>query len=351
MNQWNFSSLEGILSKDTLTLNEWFDIWLKEYKIDHIKPSSVQTYQAMYMKRIKNTLGFFPLEQIRPFHLQQIYNSMVKQDFSSGYLHCIQAMLHNIFQIALYNDLITKNPCTGVTLPPHYAENPKVLTLEQQQELLRFLKQKKWNKYQPTIITLLGTGMRVGELLALTWSDIDFTHHSISINKSLTYIRDLKDNHYHFQATTPKTRNSYRTLPISSIVEKNLKQQKKWLEQRKKNGSWHPLEDFENLVFPNKYGHPQQRGAVQKILNRIVKEMNNATYNELSKKQPMPLIHPHTLRHSFATRCFEAGIPAKTIQMLLGHNSIQLTMDIYTHVSEDKKKIDMEKLNHIIDAM
>lgn len=351
MNKSSVSTQENYFFNHSISLNEWFEIWMQEYKIDHIKLSSVQTYQTMYTKRIKDILGNCPLEQIRPFHLQKIYNSLLKQDLSSGYLHCIHAMLHNVFQIAVYNDLMVKNPCTGVILPAHYSQKPKVLTLEEQQALLQFLAQSRWNKYQPIIITMLGTGVRVGELLALNWSDIDFSNKTISINKSLAYIRDTKNNHYHFQITTPKTHNSYRTIPMSNIVEKNLKHQKCWLQQRKKHDQWQPIENFGDLVFPNKYGHPQQRGAVQRILNNIVNAMNNNDFDKSLKIQQMPSLHPHTLRHSFATRCFEVGIPAKTVQMLLGHNSVQLTLDIYTHVSERKKKIDMEKLNHIIDII
>lgn len=343
----SISDLDKIFSNDTLTLDEWFDIWLQEYKIDHIKLSSVQTYQTMYNKRVKDILGDYLLNQIRPFHLQKIYNTLLRSKLSSGYLHCIHAMMHNIFQIAVNNDLLAKNPCTGVTLPNQYSQKPKVLTLEEQQELLQFLSQDNWNKYQPMITIMLGTGVRVGELLALTWSDIDFQNKSISINKSLAYLKD-ENNHFHFQATTPKTRSSCRVIPMSNSVEVSLKQQKAWLREQCCRKNWAPIPNFQNLVFPNRYGHPQQRGAVQRILNRIVSAMNARNTHNVAL---MPPLHPHILRHSFATRCFEVGIPVKTIQILLGHNSIQLTMDIYTHVSEEKKKVDMEKLNRIVDTI
>jgi len=347
MNKSSISVLDKVFSENPLTLNEWFNIWLQEYKVDHIKLSSVQTYQTMYNKRVKDILGDCPLDQIRPFHLQKIFNTLLRNKLSSGYLHCIHAMMHNIFQIAVNNDLLVKNPCTGVTLPNEYSQKPKVLTLEEQQELLQFLNQDKWKKHQPMITIMLGTGVRVGELLALTWTDVDFENKSISINKSLAYLKD-ENNHFHFQTTTPKTRTSCRTIPMSHSVEVSLKQQKIWLQEQRCNECWQPKAKFENLVFPNKYGHPQQRGAVQRILNRIVSAMNTRNSHNII---PMPPLHPHILRHSFATRCFEVGIPAKTIQMLLGHNSIQLTMDIYTHVSEEKKKVDMEKLNQIVDLI
>ncbi len=346
MKESSISSFDKILFDETLTLDEWFEIWLQEYKINHIKTSSVQTYQTMYNKRITNILGNFPLTQVRPFHLQRLYNNLLKKNLSSGYLHCIHSMLHNIFQIAVYNDLLAKNPCTGVILPNQYSQKPKVLTLEEQQNLLEFLSRDKWLKYQPMVTIMLGTGVRVGELLALTWSDIDFENKTISINKSLAYLKD-ENNHFRFQFTTPKTPSSCRTIPVSHSVECQLKQQKAWLKEQSKHDSWKPAENFDNLVFPNKYGHPQQRGAVQRILNRIVSAMNSRNSPNIA---PMPALHPHILRHSFATRCFEVGIPAKTIQMLLGHNSIQLTLDIYTHVSEEKKKVDMEKLNRIVDT-
>ena len=116
-------------------------------------------------------------------------------------------------------------------------------------------------------------------------------------------------------------------------------------------GSFHPKEGFESLVFTSTIGTPQQHISVQKVLNRIVEKINEEKMKKVSENGNSPFfmehINLHALRHSFATRCFEADIPAKTVQMLLGHSAIKITLDLYTHVSESKKIKDIQKLEHV----
>ena len=119
----------------------------------------------------------------------------------------------------------------------------------------------------------------------------------------------------------------------------------------KLHGNWQPHEGFETLVFTGSKGQPQQTASIQNILKRMVKSINDEEADKAIKENRTPVImehlHPHALRHSFATRCFEADIPPKTVQMLLGHANIQITLNLYTHVSAEKKLQDMQKLDKI----
>ena len=130
-----------------------------------------------------------------------------------------------------------------------------------------------------------------------------------------------------------------------------MKRQKLNQSYLKLHGKWQPHEGFEALVFTGSTGQPQQTASIQNILNRIVKSINDEEVSKATKENRTPVImehlHPHALRHSFATRCFEADIPPKTVQMLLGHANIQITLDLYTHVSEEKKLRDMQKLDNL----
>lgn len=153
-----------------------------------------------------------------------------------------------------------------------------------------------------------GTGLRSGELRGLTWSDIDFRKREISINKTLVYIKDMETKKYVFKYQTPKTKNSIRIIPMQESVYKALKRQKIQLkEMQLMCEGWENLEGFE----------------------------------------PIPHFYPHALRHTFATRCFEAGIEAKVVQGFLGHYSIAITLDLYTHVTDDKAKSEMDKLQNL----
>ena len=194
--------------------------------------------------------------------------------------------------------------------------------------------------------------MRAGEMLGLTWDDVDFRKKEIRINKTLVYIKDMETRRYKFMYQTPKTKNSIRTIPMLDSVYHALKKQKvQCMEMQMRAEDWQPLEGFENLVFVGRNGKPVSNHTFQKSLDDIVKminaerkassEQNKATY------EPIEHVHPHALRHTFATRCFEAGMEAKSVQMFLGHFSISITLDLYTHVTDDKQRQELNKLENL----
>lgn len=333
-------------SNNALTLNEWFEIWYWDYKSIIVKKSTLQIYHSIYQNQIAPILGNCSLPQIKAYHIQKLYNHILGQNLSSKYLHDIHNLLHNMFDAAISNDIILKNPCMGVIMPSISQKERRVLSVKEQQLLLNITQQSKWKQYEPIIRILLGTGMRIGELFALTWQDIDFQQHQITINKTLVYLPNTQTKKYEFSFQTPKTKNAIRSIPMQSNVEYAFREQLIMQQQQKQNSRWNPLTGFENLVFLNKYGHPRQRSALQKTLNNLIASINreNQLVQNNSTIPYMLPIHPHTLRHTFATRCFEAGIPPKTVQMILGHSNIQITLDLYTHVSNQKKRSDLQKL-------
>lgn len=334
---------------NALSLNDWFEIWYWDYKSIIVKRSTLQIYYSIYQNQVAPILGNYLLSQIKAYHIQKLYNHILEHNLSSKYLHDIHSLLHNIFDAAISNDIIIKNPCMGVIMPNISQKERRVLSVEEQQLLLNITQQAKWKQYEPIIKILLGTGMRIGELFALTWQDIDFQEHQITINKTLVYLPDTQTNKYKFSFQTPKTKNAIRSIPMQHNVENAFRKQIIIQQQQKQNSRWNPLVGFDDLIFLNKYGHPRQRGALQKTLNHLIASINRE--NQLTQKNSassyMLPIHPHTLRHTFATRCFEAGIPPKTVQMILGHSNIQITLDLYTHVSNQKKRSDLQNLEKV----
>lgn len=283
-----------------------------------------------------------PLCEIRTMHIQQMHNSL---ELSSKYQHCIHAILSNMLEIAVQNDLIAKNPCRGVKLQSLQNKHRRVLSSEEQQLFVTLMQQPRWHDRSFPIIVLLGTGIRVGELLALTWDNIDLKQKTICIEKTLLYLWNTDLQKYTFSFQSPKTDCSKRYIPMSTIVQNAFLQQYDKIQQLKQNThKWSPLENFENIVFANSHGRPMQRRDIQNILDRMTDELNKQASKSSTSSYYIEHIHPHTLRHSFATRCFEAGIPPKVVQTLLGHSSIQITMDLYTHVSSDMCRENMKKL-------
>lgn len=338
---------------DKITLNAWFQIWLNDYKANEIKTTTKQHYETLYRCHVENQLGTRYLSSIKPVHIQALYNNFMKQGLSAKYLQNVNAMLCNIFEIAVKNDILLKNPCKGAIRPPVVSKEKRVLSIEEQKRLVHFIQRKEWKFYEPMITTLLGTGMRVGELQALQWMDIDFENRVITINKTLVYVKKPDGGKYHFEIQSPKTTFGNRVIPMKNDVWEALKRQKENQEYLRKQKHWKPLKGFENLVFSGDKGQPQQRGAIQSLLNSLVVAMNEEETKKAKEENREPVymehLHPHALRHSFATRCFEADMSSKTVQVLLGHASIQMTLDLYTHVSEKKKQEEMLKLDGIFE--
>lgn len=358
LNDKRYEAEHGIAgSAEKLTLDRWYQIWLEDYKIPNIKETSVNTYKQTYSCYIQKELGSKYLKQIKPVHIQKMYNALTERGIAPKTINDIQAMLHNIFETAIANDLIIKNPCNGIARPAKEKQKVDALSVSEQNTFLHYLDKDKWKQYKPLVVTLLGTGMRIGECLGLTWNDIDFENREIYINRTLVYVKDLNTDKYMFKFQSPKTENSKRIIPMLNDVVSALKQQSKNQKRLRlyMGAEWQPLQSFENMVFTSPKGTPCQKSEIRKHLVRIVAEINadEKVLAEQEQREPVMMKHikPHMFRHTFATRCFENDMPPKTVQHILGHSNISMTMNLYTHISEDKKKADMKKLEGMFSAV
>lgn len=200
-------------------------------------------------------------------------------------------------------------------------------------------------KYDTLFTLALATGLRIGELLALSWGDIDFTKKTITVNKTLQYMKNKETNKFEYIVQTPKTRTSKRTIPLLESLVFILKRQKREQEKQIKRmgDKWEPIvaAGLDNLVFTTEFGKPFDRNSINRVLTSIVNGMNK------ERTEPFEHFTPHTLRHTFATRCFENGIPPKVVQEYMGHSTLQMTMDLYTHVMEETKTEEIKKLEKV----
>lgn len=327
-----------------VSLNQWFEIWLKECKENVVKESTIYHFKTYYSNYVRDRLGKRDIHDIRMIQVKKLYNSMKDKGYKTNTIKKVNNILHNMFAYAVRNDLISRNPCDGVVIPKTEEKERRVLTREEQEEFLGFVKQDThYSRYYTLFATGFGTGLRIGELLALAWEDIDYENMVIHVRKTMVYLPD--EQGMQFKLQTPKTKKSVRDVPLLGSVGKVLKRhytaQKR--QMLKMGSKWKPIQKdgFENLIFTTEFGTPYDRNMINRTMHQIVEKMNQ------NRKEPLEYFTPHTMRHSFATRCFENGIPAKVVQEVLGHASINMTMDLYTHVIDETKQKEMEKLNYI----
>lgn len=350
MEDLKYEVRHGLKGKgDSIILDSWFDVWLNTHKKHTIKESTQVRYDDFYHRYIKNQIGKRKVSEFKPIMLERLLHDMAEKDYSTKTIRDVYNILNAMFKYAVHNRIITFNPCEGVDIPKTKTKPIRVLTIEEQREVLA---KAKGRIHENLIQVALGTGMRGGELLGLTWDNVDFKKHEIKIDRTLVYIKNLKTMKYFFKYQTPKTENSIRVIPMQESVYKALKRQRIQLkEMRLASSDWEPLEGFENLVFTGRNGKPITERSFQVSLNWIENAINKERKKQAEKNEtefePIPHFYPHALRHTFATRCFEAGIDAKVVQGYLGHYSIAITLDLYTHVTNDKAKMEMDKLENL----
>lgn len=272
--------------KKTITLAAWLDRWLELYKIPNLKPLSVRNIQK-YLSRAYRELGDKKITEITTDDLQAFllrFDSPTMRDSCKIYLT-------EAFRKANLQGLIKTNPCLALEIKKSKSGKRQALTTEQQDMFVEAIRD---NAYEPLFLFLLGTGLRIGEALALTWEDIDVEHKSVSVTKNVVFIEGKK-----VVQQNPKTAAGIRKVPIANIAWNAL-----------------PATKAQGEIFPF------NSSTVQDAFQRI------------SSKVGFP-VSAHILRHTYATRLEEAGISPKLKQYLMGHATMQMTQNVYTDIQEN----------------
>lgn len=322
---------------DGTTLDDFFDIWINEYKYKIIRENTKQEYKTVYRKHISPTLGKRKLLEVTSLMVRALINNLDKQGYGYETKNRVKIMLLDIFDKALMDSYVNRNPVKGIKLLRDEKKEIRVLTKEEQ---IDFFECAAGTFYFNLFVVAVETGLRPGELYALTLEDIDLKNKEIRVNKTLVYQKFEGDDGKIYHLGPPKTKASNRKVPITVRCETALKKQ---IKQRKVILNRHnatPIKGYENLLFLSTLGTPLNATIYCDAITRIVETIN------LMKDplEQMEKFSGHCFRHTFATRCFEAGISPKTVQAYMGHATLQMTMNLYTHVTEEFKQSEIEKL-------
>lgn len=315
-------------SKAAVKTGEWINTWIEKHKAPKLAPSTLTSYRNNFRVHIKPYVGEVALRELTTYHIQKMLDSMVG---SLSLFVKVYNVIHGALEKAVELGMIPRNPCKGVAFPAEDKEDMRVLTQEEQQ---RFIEALDGEYYRVMLLTYLYTGMRAGECIPLQWKDVDLSKRTIRVNKKAILHHDFS-KHSAKQEVQDfcKTKSSKRTVAITAGLATILAEHK---EEMKKRAAALGLEWSEDsLVFWNTRNKIVQYGNLKESLNKIYRKagIENATM--------------HTLRHTYATRCFEAGVNIKAISEQLGHANVKTTYNIYVHLLEDTKVKEIDKLSEI----
>ncbi|SEW20636.1 tyrosine-type recombinase/integrase [[Clostridium] fimetarium] len=318
----------------SVTVDKWFWVWLDTYKKDIVSPSTYRNYRARYNNSIKPKIGYMLLEKVRKNHCQTILNEMYDEEYSFGTTDQVKITLHALFDGAVEDRYILTNPSQGIKCKERDVEERRVLTIKEQKTFLEFAKN---TAYYYVFLLILQTGLRCGEIGGLKFEDIDFDKKVLHVNR--TMLQDKDKGGFYFGK--PKTKSSVREIPLTDLAIEILKNQKKNnFKLRSASKVWVDNKEFNNLVFLTKNGNPVGNSTLNLSIIRIVTNINNNAKIEAKMNETDYIefkhMYIHSLRHTYATRCIENNMKPKSLQKILGHSSITVTMDLYVHVTDDE---------------
>lgn len=298
---------------------ELSELYFKNYAPNKLKEGTAYNYKKQSELHILPYLGSMKLKVITP---TIITNMFAKMEVQPSTCKKIYTILQSVFRYALDSRLIKESPCcAGVILPKqkHDAQQRKpFLSDVQAKELLKMLDDSGYSEFAVVIKTLLYTGMRAGECLALQWEDLDFDNGLIHIRHNLA---DVGGKHW---LDTPKTKNSIRTIGMSDVLKEILLNHKKQQIEKIKNVG--KSYKYPNLVFTSRTGDYKDRSRLNVQFKRFIKDTDFSS------------ISLHKLRHANATLLINAGVDLKLVSENLGHSDVSVTANIYSEVLESSKK-------------
>ena len=325
------------------TLNDFYESYMKDKS--GLKSSTRENYKYMYKRYVHDDLGKRNIGAIKNSDIKRFYNYLIRDiGFKPNSIEIIHTILHPVFEQAVSDDFIRKNPTNNVMRDIKQDNEWKKkkrhpLTKEEQAAFVSYIAASKTYKHWlPLFTVLLGTGGRIGEIVGLRWQDCDFDKGIIHIDHSLIY-RKGEDGKCRFQVTTPKTDAGKRDIPMLSEVRKALREE--LLYQMRMGFNNAEVDGYSDFIFRNRYGDCLSPHCVNRAIERISRDYNAAemVLAEKEKREAILLPHfsAHHLRHTFCTRFCENETNLKVIQVIMGHADIKTTMDVYNEATDDEK--------------
>lgn len=300
-----------------INISQLFEEWLVSRK-NTVKQSTCVHYKTLFDNYIKSHFKKIKTENVTSFMLNRYVSELIEKDgLSSNTVQAVLVLLKSMFKYA-ENVYEIRNPFINVAIPKTNTREVETFTQAEIEIIRNHALTNDSSKLG--ILLCIYTGMRIGEICALKWSDIDLNTQLITVNKTLQRIKNPNGNIPKTIVTidTPKTQNSLRKIPVPTFMLMQLASLKKLCKSEA-----YFLSCKSKCVEPRAY---------------------REQYKSFLKSVGLPYRNFHVLRHTFATECISCGIDVKTVSELLGHSSVKITLDRYVHSSMENKRKQLEKL-------
>ena len=298
------------------TIREIAEAW-KEYKRPYVKQSTMAAYVLILENHVLPEFGdndSLHEHEVQAFVLKKIEHGLTVKSVKD-----ILIVLKMVMKFGVKKEWMTHYEWDIKFPANNQPKELEVLSVANHRKILDYV-QHNFTFMSLGIYISLSTGLRIGEICALKWSDINVTDGTITVQRTIEriYVVEGEKKHTQLVINTPKTVNSCREIPMSKELLAMVKPMKKVV-----NGNFYVLTNEDKPTEPRTYRN---------------------YYNKLMEKLNIPKLKYHGLRHSFATRCIEAGCDYKTVSVLLGHSNISTTLNLYVHPNMDQKKRCINKM-------
>lgn len=295
------------------TINEFLDYWLKTCAGPRLTERGLSGYELHLKLYVRPALGELRLSELRHTHIQGLYGDLLQKGLDASTVRHAHTPLASALKQALREGAIAQDPTRLVELPRLSHKEMHALS---DKEAMHFLEAASSSRWQAVFALALSTGMRPEEYFGLQWKDIDFGTGKVSLQRGLIW-RTYRTGDWYFGAL--KTKRSRRTIPLPvSVIKMLAEHRRRQSEQRLKAG---PAYQNHDLVFATKLGGPLQAWTITR-----------KHFRPILKRAGLPQIRLYDLRHTFATLMLKAGKHPKVVSDWMGHSSVSVTLDTYSHV-------------------
>ncbi len=317
-----------------ITLNEYLDSWLDSIRAS-VRHSTHASYSAMLANHFRPRLGSRRVQSLTPADMNGLYADLLtagRKDGTGGLSSRSVRYVHTIVRHALSDavswGVVARNVADLATPPRHRASASKEMQTWSAEEVSAFLVHSSQDRLSAIWVLAVTTGMRRGELLGLKWKDIDFERSALSVRRSLVSVE------YELAFSTPKTEKSRRVIALDTTTLGALAKHRR--SQAAEKLAFGPGYEHSDLVFCQENGEPFHPDRLTKVFRAIVQQTE------------LPVIRLHDLRHTHATLALQAGIHPKVVSERLGHSTVAMTLDTYSHTVPSMQSDAAERIAELV---